>query len=104
MQGSPAQQVNVQVVDGLSPVVAGIDDGAEAAGQSLTAGDARRNQVKISQQLLVFGGCFCQRGDVLARYNQHMRGSLGMDIPEGVSPIVLKYLIRRNFAGHDFAK
>jgi hypothetical protein len=104
MHRSPAQQVNVKVVDGLAPVVAGIDDGSKASRQALTVGYARRNQVKVSQQILIFGGGFCQRTDVLTRYNQYVRWRLGVDVPERVRPIVFKDFLRRNFAGHDFAE
>jgi len=104
MHRSPAQQVNVKVVDGLPAVVAGIDDRSKAARQALTAGNARGNQVEISQQLLVFGVRFCQRSNVLTRYDEYVRRRLGIDVPERVSPIILKDLLRRDLAGHDFAE
>jgi hypothetical protein len=104
MHRSPAQQVNVKVVDGLATVVSGIDDGSKASRQALTVGNARRNQVEISQQILVFGDGFCQRTDVLTRYNQYVGWRLGIDVPERVRPIVFKDFLRRNLAGHDFAE
>ena len=64
----------------------------------------RRNQVEISQQILVFGVYLCQRTDVLTRNDQYMRWRLGIDVPERVRPIVFKDLLRRNLAGDDFAE
>src|ERR1700721_1870625 len=100
MPRSSAQQVNVKVVDSLATVVAGIDDRSKPRRKSLAASNARRTQVKMPQCLLVLGVRFCQGANVLTRYDQYVRGRLGIDVPERVSPIVFKDLLRRDLTGH----
>jgi len=104
MHRSPAQQVNVKVIDCLPPIVAGIDDRSKAARQALTLSNACCNQMEVPQQFLIFGLRFRKRGNVLTRHDQYVGGRLGIDVPERVRSIILKDLLGRDLAGHDFAE
>lgn len=86
---SPAEQVNVKMINGLAAVAAGIDHGAIAAGQALRASYFGGGPLQVSEKLVVLFLGVSDRRDVLAGDDKHMNGSLWLDVGEGVALIIL---------------
>ena len=102
--GSAAEQMQMQMVDGLSAVGAGVDDDAISASEACVAGYLRRLREQMPEEggVLFFGVCL--RGDVLPGNDQEMGGRLGIDIGEDDAAFVLILSIGRNSAGDDLAE
>jgi len=79
-----AKQMNVKVIDCLAAIRSSIDDCTKSLRQSLTLRNARRNQVKITQQFLVFRTRLREGCDVFPRHDQDVRRRLRINIAEGV--------------------
>lgn len=88
--------MDVDVVDGLTAVIAGINDGAIAARKALGAGDVSRNPQQMTKKFLVFFFSFCGGCDVLPRYDENVHGRLWVDVCKGVALVVLIDGRRRN--------
>jgi hypothetical protein len=103
-EGAAAEQVDVEMIDGLSAVLAGVDHQAIARGQTLLAGDLGDGPQQVTEQLAIRRVGVIQRGDVFARCHQNMDGRLGVKVSEGVAQLVL--VDRRGGDGsiHDLAK
>ena len=84
-----AQQVNVEMIDGLATIRTGVDDHPIAPGEAFGAGDLGGGPQQVSEQSAVTLLALSQRGDVLAGRNQHMHGRLRMKVREGVALLVL---------------
>lgn len=79
----------MEVVDGLSAVAAGVEDGAIAAGEASGAGDFGGGPEQVAEQgLVVFAGGG-HGVDVLAGNDEDVDGGLGMDVGKGVAELVL---------------
>lgn len=102
--GASSEEVHMQMVDGLAAIFAGADHGAIPVAQAFGAGDFRRDKKQVAEERLVVFGGMSERGDVLPRDDQHMRGGLGIDVEEGITLVVLVDGGRRNGAGGDAAK
>lgn len=86
----PANNVHVQVVDGLSAVRASVNDQAVAAFiDSFLFCDFTRDNEQVTEQAFVFGRGLVDRGDVLVRDNEHMGWPDGMQVAEGGYALVL---------------
>ena len=84
-----AQQVNVEMIDGLAAVLAGVDHHPIALGEALGAGDLGRGPQQVSEQRAVTLHALGQRGDMFAGRDQHMHRRLRMKVREGVALLVL---------------
>jgi len=94
----------MQMIYRLSAIIARIDDDAVAFGQPLFPGEIRRNPQQMPQQRGMLLACLGQRNKMLARRNQQVHWRLGMNIREGITPVVLVLRRRRNASINDLAK
>jgi hypothetical protein len=79
---SSAEQVEMQMVDGLSAVISRVDDNAITAIELLASGQVCCNRHHVSEQGLVFRHSLGLRGDVLLWDDEQMGGSLGINVGE----------------------
>jgi hypothetical protein len=100
-----AEDVRVGVVDGLAPVVAGVEDDA-VSGIGDPLGD--RYSVRLVRDLFqeaVAGGRDRRHiGIMFFRYNQNVRRCLRIDIAKRDSPRAFPHRFRRDVTGHDPAE
>src|ERR1035438_5572702 len=82
-----AEQMDVEVIDGLAAVFARVDHHTIALGQPLGAGYLCRSPQQVTKQRAVVLIGFGYRGDVPARRHQHMDGSLRMYVRKGVAEV-----------------
>lgn len=99
-----AEQVQVQVVDGLAALFPGVDDYAIAVVQLAGAGDVGSGGHQMAQQRSVFGGGLCLRGNVLFGNDQQMSWGLGIDIGETDATLVFINTIRGDLSLNNFAE
>ncbi len=99
-----AEQVDVEMLDGLAAVFSCVDHHAIAIGEALVAGDLGGGPEQVAKQRAVAGIGVVQRGDVFARRHQHMDGRLRMKVGEGVAQLVLVDRSGRNASVDDLAK
>ena len=102
--GAAAEEMYVDVVDGLATVFAGVDDGAVSLGESFSAGDFRGGPLEVAEQVLVILFCVSDRGDVLPGDNEDMYGRLRLDVGEGVAVLILVDGFGRNASVDDLAE
>ena len=82
-QAAAAEEVDVEVEDGLARVGAGVDDGAVAAlGEALFARDARGDEEEVAEQRFVRLARFARGGYVRARDDERVRGRLRVYVAE----------------------
>src|ERR1035437_2645751 len=103
-EGAAAEQVDVEMIDSLSAVRAGVDHQAIARGQTLLAGDLGDGPQQVTEQLAIRRVGVVQRGNVFARRHQHMDGRLGVKVGEGVAQLVLVDRLRGNASINDLTK
>jgi hypothetical protein len=84
-----AEEVEVEVLDGLAAVGAGVDDDAVAVGEVLLAGDFGGGGEELAEERGVGGGGVGERGDVLFGDDEDVDGGLGVDVREGEDVVVL---------------
>ena len=101
---SAAEQVQMQVIDGLASISAGIDDHAVAGGEILFTGDFGHGPQEMAEQGAVIGGCFCERNDVPARDDKQMHWRLRMDVGEGDALLVFVDACGGNASVDDLAE
>ena len=77
-----AEQMQVEVVDGLSAVRAGVENDAIAAVKLCGAGDFGGLSKQMAQQRRLRRLCLCQRGDVFLGNNQQVGRCLGVKVGE----------------------
>jgi hypothetical protein len=99
-----AEKVNVEMLDALAAVGAGVDDGAIAFGEALLAGDFRGRAEQVADERLLFGGDLVEGVEVLAGHDENMHGSLRIDVGEGVAEVVFVNGLGGNFTLEDFAE
>lgn len=99
-----AEQVQMEMVYGLAAVLADIDDHAIAGIKFFLAGDFGRSPQEMAEQSAVFGGRLGEGGDVLARNDEQMHRSLGVDVGEGEALLVLVDAGRGDASIGDFAE
>src|SRR5215472_5507338 len=68
------------------------------------AGDLRRHQVAVANNLGILRHVFLDVDDVLFGNDQNVRRRLGLDVLKSVDAIVFEHLLRRNLAGNDLAE
>ena len=102
--GPSTEQMEVDVVDGLAAVFAGIDDDTVAAIQFSTAGDLCRHGQQVAEQRSMFGGCLRLRSNMLFGNDEQVSGGLRTDIGKDDTEFVFVHTVRRNFTSYDFAE
>jgi len=99
-----AEQVDMEMVDGLATVLARVDDCAVALVEPLGLSDLSSGPDQVTEEgAIVFGGS-CHGDDMFARRYQHVHGGLWIDVCEGVAQLVLVDSGRGNASINDFAK
>ena len=99
-----AEQVHVEMVDGLAAVFAGVKDDAVASGEVFLASDFGCGPEQVSEEGGMVRTGFGERDDVLARHDEDVHGRLGRNISEGVALVVLKNGRGGNASFNDFAE
>jgi hypothetical protein len=96
--------MQMEVVNGLSAMLAGVDDDAIPARQVLSSCELGRSRHEMTEQLAVVGIGLTHGADVLAWNDEQMHGRLGMNIGEGVAKFILINGMGRNGSVNDLAK
>ena len=99
-----AEQMEVEVVDGLAAVFAGIDYDAVAAVQISAAGDLRSDGQQMAEERSMFGCGLRLRGDVLFGNNEQMSWGLRVNVGKTDTEVVLIGSVRWDFTFYDLAK
>lgn len=95
----------MQMKDRLPGFGSGVDDGAEAVpGDAFLPRDLRRKAQQMTEQGVMLTRGVIERREVLARNQQHVRGSLRVEIAERDGVIVFVDFLRWNLTCDDFAK
>ena len=102
--GSAAEEVDVEMVDGLAAVAAGVEHHAVAIGEALFAGDLGRGPEEVAQQRLIALISIRERIDVLARHHEHVDRRLRVNVREGIAELVLVDGGGRNGSFNDLAE
>ena len=86
---TPAQQMKMQMENGLTRVRSRIDDDTEATlGYALLPRQLCNHRKNLADNGLVVRLQIQNRGDMLARHNQDMDRRLRTDVPEGDDSII----------------
>jgi molybdopterin-biosynthesis enzyme MoeA-like protein len=102
---STAQQMNVQVIDFLSPVAVAIHQQAIAAlGDPFLGGDSARHDKHVADQLLVLWHHIVGGGDELVRHDQDVHWRLRVDVAKGCHLVVLVDDVGRKLTANDLAE
>jgi hypothetical protein len=96
--------MQMQVVHGLSAILAGVDDDAITAVELPAASQSCCGGQEVAQQGGVLGCGLGLRDDVLFRNNQEMNGSLWIDIRKTDAEFIFVNSVRRNLSFDDFAE
>ena len=96
-----AQQMQMQVVDRLAAIRAGVDDHAVASIQPCIACDCRSFREQMPQQRDMRFLRMRLRDDVFPGNNQQMCRRLRMKVREAETQVVLIHTLRRNSTGND---
>jgi hypothetical protein len=86
----------MEVVDGLSAVVAGVDDDAIAAIELMAAGEVGSDGHKVSEKRLVLRHGFGLRGDVFFWDDEQVCGCLRANVREADTKLVFIDTVGRN--------
>ena len=103
-QLSAAQNVEVQVVDGLTGVVAAVGDDAVAVFQALGLCHLGSHHQTVGNDPGVLSADGAHAGDMRLGDHQDVGGSLGRDVPEGQAQVILVDLGGGDGAGDDLAE
>ena len=100
-----AEQVNVQMKNGLPAVAVRVDDDAIAVfGKAFFACYFRAGQKQVTERFPVIFSGFVERIEMLARDDQNVRRRLRANIVEGDAHVVFVNSRRRNLARNNSAK
>lgn len=95
----------MDVEDRLAGLAIAVEDGSIATLINASfAREARRASDHLSHQRILGGREFVERRNMLARKDEHVEGSLGVDILNDHDPLVFVKDRRRNLARNDLAK
>ncbi len=84
-----AEEMKMEVVDGLAAVFSGVDDHAVAFAEALVAGNQGRSVEKVTEEVAVLSVGIVERGKVLAGNDEDVDGRLRVNVREGVAELVL---------------
>jgi hypothetical protein len=99
-----AEQVDVQVKDGLSGTGADVEDGAVALLDVALAGDVGGGEVAAADEFGVGGFGLFQAGEMFLGNDEDVRGRLRVDVFEREDVVVLINFFRGNIALDDAAE
>lgn len=99
-----AEQVQMQVIHRLPPVVPCVDDDAITLIQLLFARNLCRRRHQMAHQRRVFGSRLRRRTDVLFGYDQQMGRSMRTDIGKADAEFVFIHATGWNSPVNDFAE
>ena len=99
-----AKKMQMQVVDRLPAIRAGVDDDPVAAVESRAARYLGRLRYQMPQQRRVLSLSMGRGRDVLFGNNQQMRWRLRIDVREAQTQLILIHALGRNIAGYYFAE
>ena len=92
----------MQVEDRLACASPCVDHGAIAAlGEPLIVGDSRSHPQKMAEQRFVLLSGFVERFQVFPWNDEHMNGSLRIDVAKGYAALVLVDGVGRNLTRED---
>ena len=100
MHGAAAEDVEVEVVDGLAAVGAGVGYDAVAAGEQ-AVGECGSGVGEVAED---FDGRFGDVGEVLLGNEENVGGGLGVDVGESYGLVVLVDGLDWDLVGGDFAE
>ena len=99
-----AKQMDVEMVDGLTAVRAGVDDQAVAVGEVFGAGDFAGYLQEMAEDGFILWGRVGVAGDVIAGDDEDVRWRFGIDVVESEGSVVFVDLGGRDFSRSDFAE
>ena len=99
-----AEKVQMQMVHRLPAIVARIHDDPVTIVQLLFARNLRRRGHQVADQRCIVSERLRRGADVLLRYNQKVRGRLGIDVGKADAAFVFIHAVRWYGAGDDLAK
>lgn len=79
----------MNVIDGLTAVISGIDHRAISLGEALGPCDFRRSPVQVAEQFFVGLLSVSDRGDMFPWNDQNVDRRLGIEIGKSVALVVL---------------
>jgi hypothetical protein len=103
-EGAAAEQVDVEMVDGLAAVMAGVENDAVAAGEFLFAGNLGGGPEQVAEQRGMVRTGISEGCEMFARNDEHVDGRLRVDVGEGVTQRVLIDGRGRDASIDDFAE
>ena len=104
MQIAAAEQMYMEMKNGLSRAGADIQNGAIAVFDVAITGNLGRDEVAAADNFCVAGLRFFQAAQVLLGDNEDVSWRLRINVIEGVSVLVFINLFGRNFASDGSAK
>lgn len=96
--------MNVQVIDRLSAIGAGVDDGPEAVRQAELLGNLTGDDKEMSQQRGITIRRVGQRSNRLLGDNQDVRGGLSVQVTKSECQFVFVDNVRRDLSINDLLK
>jgi len=99
-----AEDVNVEMVDGLAAVRAGVDHKAIAFREAFGTSNFSGSREQVAEERSVTAVAVGERGHVIARNHEEMRGSLCVDIKERDAFVVLVDLLGGDSSSDDLAE
>ena len=96
--------MNVKVIDRLSAIGAGVDDGSEAVRQTKLFSHLAGNDEEMSQQGGITIRRVRQRPNPSLRDDQNVRGSLGVQVTKSECQFVFVDNVRRDLSINDLLK
>jgi len=100
----PPKQVDVQVVDGLATIGAGVDNQAVAFGKILGTGDLSGGGDQMAEHGGILGRGMGQRGEVLFGDDQNVHRCLRIDVRKREDVAILIEALDGDGARGDFAE
>jgi hypothetical protein len=101
----PADQVNVQVEDGLIGIAPGVDNQSVAGMlDTLFSSELAGDSEQVPDQAFIAWGNVIHGSDVLVRYDQYMRRGGGVDVVKGSRLVIPVYDLPRLLGGHNTAE
>lgn len=99
-----AEQVDVEVEDGLSGAGADVEDSAVSVLDLALASDLCGGEMAAADDFGIGGFGFFQSREMPFRNDENVRGGLRVDVFEGDDVIVFMHFFGRNFAADDAAE
>ena len=99
-----AQNMEMQVLYGLTGIGTAVADDTESVGQSEHPHNFRNTGKNMGDNFAILFGNVSDRSNVYTWNNENVHGRLRMNIPEAKDTVVFIYDVRWNFSGSNVAK